>query len=471
MFKEQLHTSFDSIRPAPELLDRISAMMSEEAAKPKKPIYMNAVKYGGIAAAVVLAAGATIAVVQNANNAGIATENAAVPSTTAAVAAAMPETMTAYDDGEYLKADDAMTGAAAAETTTAAAPYNGEAAEAEAAEEYIAAGEESMNAAEADGGETYFVTSAAPETFTAATSDAAQNGGDDMQIFSAAGTPEGEAHEKNAEAAKDIEAPEAILAIPDAAGAPQYAENYDDRSNSAEPAYFDEKEVCEEDAEPEYDMAEAVPTEQYSLRESTDDPQTGGGDTMQFEEPFIYRFYDIPKSLQLSVEGIIEERTDEWGDKYTVMGEKWHEFIGTYAELTPDDEDVPPVSSDDPPTFKDITSVNEDFNIYTFIKYFNVPDGTVREALTGILTEEQTDVLLSGDETAITREFASEYAIVKGDRIYAPLWLYRYPTDEWTAAGITRKDIKDKYYFLSHIPYLREDYLETIIEKMDEYLK
>ena len=50
MFKEQLHKSFDAISPSPELLDRISAMMSEEAAHPKPSIKMTAVKYGGIAA-------------------------------------------------------------------------------------------------------------------------------------------------------------------------------------------------------------------------------------------------------------------------------------------------------------------------------------------------------------------------------------------------------------------------------------
>ena len=89
MFKEQLHKSFDAISPSPELLDRISAMMSEEAAHPKPSIKMTAVKYGGIAAALALAAGGTFLVLRNANG-GIATTDmltGAVPTETFAAAA------------------------------------------------------------------------------------------------------------------------------------------------------------------------------------------------------------------------------------------------------------------------------------------------------------------------------------------------------------------------------------------------
>ncbi|MCR4781039.1 MAG: hypothetical protein K5876_08095 [Ruminiclostridium sp.] len=60
MFKEELNIAFESVRPSPELLDRVSAMMSEEAARKKPPLRMTAVKYAGIAAAVALAAGGTV---------------------------------------------------------------------------------------------------------------------------------------------------------------------------------------------------------------------------------------------------------------------------------------------------------------------------------------------------------------------------------------------------------------------------
>ena len=67
MYREQLHETFDKISPSPELLDRISAMMSEEVNRKKPSIRMNAVRYAGIAAAVVIAAGGTLALVQSQN--------------------------------------------------------------------------------------------------------------------------------------------------------------------------------------------------------------------------------------------------------------------------------------------------------------------------------------------------------------------------------------------------------------------
>jgi hypothetical protein len=94
MFKEQLQDSFNRISPSPELLDRISAMMSEEVSRPKPAIKMTAVKYGGIAAAIALAAGGTFIVMQNANG-GIArtagTSEAAYAAGSVAGAAEIPD--------------------------------------------------------------------------------------------------------------------------------------------------------------------------------------------------------------------------------------------------------------------------------------------------------------------------------------------------------------------------------------------
>ena len=54
MFKEKLHNDIDKITPSAELLDRVSLMMKEEASRKKPKIYMTAVKYGSLAAAVCL---------------------------------------------------------------------------------------------------------------------------------------------------------------------------------------------------------------------------------------------------------------------------------------------------------------------------------------------------------------------------------------------------------------------------------
>ncbi|MGN0617933.1 MAG: hypothetical protein ACI4J7_02815 [Ruminiclostridium sp.] len=60
MFREQLHKDIDRITPSPELLDKISLMMKEQVQKPKPRIFMNAVRYGGMAAAICLVSAAVI---------------------------------------------------------------------------------------------------------------------------------------------------------------------------------------------------------------------------------------------------------------------------------------------------------------------------------------------------------------------------------------------------------------------------
>ena len=79
MFKDELNTAFGNIKPSPELLDRVSAMMNEEVSRKKPPLQLRAVKYAGIAAAVALAAGGTLLAV-NSNN-GIKTSGAGSPTT------------------------------------------------------------------------------------------------------------------------------------------------------------------------------------------------------------------------------------------------------------------------------------------------------------------------------------------------------------------------------------------------------
>ena len=100
MFKEQLNMSFDSIRPAPELLDRISAMMSEEVNRKKPPLQMHAVKYAGIAAAVALAAGGTLLIVNN-NNSGIGTSGSSIAAEAAETMSAGPTADAAADTAGY----------------------------------------------------------------------------------------------------------------------------------------------------------------------------------------------------------------------------------------------------------------------------------------------------------------------------------------------------------------------------------
>ncbi|HBI51791.1 MAG TPA: hypothetical protein DDX72_03305 [Ruminococcaceae bacterium] len=240
MFKEELHTSFDRISPAPELLDRISAMMSEEAAKPKKPIYLNAVKYGGIAAAVVLAAGATVAVVQNAGSGSITTESAAA-NTTAAVAAAE----TAYEnDGMARLMPESFAADAVNETeaTVGAEPEMQEKADETAAEN------ENMTAGEYAPVTT--TTAAEPANYVAAAEEAVQNNSADM--FSMKSVPENEVNAETAE-----EEPSVMMAA-----APEEPEMPGEmQAEEADELYSDDAYFADEDADYSTAYPEAIEEE------------------------------------------------------------------------------------------------------------------------------------------------------------------------------------------------------------------
>lgn len=57
---------------------------------------------------------------------------------------------------------------------------------------------------------------------------------------------------------------------------------------------------------------------------------------------------------------------------------------------------------------------------------------------------EEIDVLLSGDEEKITKEFASPYAIVLGKYAYSPLWLYTHTAQDYETVGITKEMVREK---------------------------
>jgi hypothetical protein len=54
-----------------------------------------------------------------------------------------------------------------------------------------------------------------------------------------------------------------------------------------------------------------------------------------------------------------------------------------------------------------------------------------------LYTKEDKSVLLTQDEATILAHFASPYAIVIGDKVYTPAWLYTHTVEGWHAVGIT----------------------------------
>lgn len=101
--------------------------------------------------------------------------------------------------------------------------------------------------------------------------------------------------------------------------------------------------------------------------------------------------------------------------------------------------------------YGDYTAVDEVANLYSLIKYFNIPDETVREFLVDMrmgreddFTDEEIDLLLSDNTEAIAEYFAHENAIRKGENLYSLYWVYMHPISDYIANGITPEDIQSK---------------------------
>lgn len=94
------------------------------------------------------------------------------------------------------------------------------------------------------------------------------------------------------------------------------------------------------------------------------------------------------------------------------------------------------------------TAVDEFANLCSFIKHFNIPEGTVREILTTLRTgseddfsDEDIEILLTGSAEEVAERFASETAVRKGKNLYSLGWIYFHTEDDYKAAGIAPADI------------------------------
>ncbi len=107
-------------------------------------------------------------------------------------------------------------------------------------------------------------------------------------------------------------------------------------------------------------------------------------------------------------------------------------------------------------------SITEYANIFSFISNFNITKDEAESALSVYLstddeqikiTQDELDLILSGDIKAITNEFASDYSIVSGENIYAPSWVYFHSTDDYNSAGVTADDIAEKTELYSELGF------------------
>lgn len=100
-------------------------------------------------------------------------------------------------------------------------------------------------------------------------------------------------------------------------------------------------------------------------------------------------------------------------------------------------------------SLSEYTSVAEAANLYSFIKHFEIPEDKVREILTferggnedEDFSDEDIEILISGDSETIAKHFAADTAICKGENLYSIYWMQNHTAQDYLEAGITAEDI------------------------------
>lgn len=97
----------------------------------------------------------------------------------------------------------------------------------------------------------------------------------------------------------------------------------------------------------------------------------------------------------------------------------------------------------------ELTSVSDVANLYSFIKHFDISNDFVRENLVSMrngsdddFSDEEIDLIISGDDEAVAAHFAAETTITKGGDIYSLKWIYYHSPEDYALNGITANELE-----------------------------
>ena len=124
------------------------------------------------------------------------------------------------------------------------------------------------------------------------------------------------------------------------------------------------------------------------------------------------------------------------------------------------------------------SDITEYANVYSFITSFDIAKDEAESALSVYLdsdddqiriAREEFDTVFSGDKSAVTKEFASDYSIVINDKVYCPNWIYTHSVSDYYEAGISAEEIDSKVTLYSVFGFTDEA-REAFEDKLSVYL-
>lgn len=117
-------------------------------------------------------------------------------------------------------------------------------------------------------------------------------------------------------------------------------------------------------------------------------------------------------------------------------------------------------------------------NLYSCIKILGTPlekfEVYLKYGDETTISQEDIDLVLNASVEEITKEFANEYAIVVGDKAYAPFWLALNDVSEYERVGITREAVRERlplYQDLALLSgYILEEQRNAFTQNISEFL-
>lgn len=149
-----------------------------------------------------------------------------------------------------------------------------------------------------------------------------------------------------------------------------------------------------------------------------------------FYQPFVRVFSDIPSSLM-----------------FNDSTKPFEEYIGSFDIINDPSDNIMGYP-----------------NIYSYVRYFNLTDEQIREGLAFLIEDEGNGItdyeiknfIIEDNASEASAFFANEYALVIGDKIYSPNWLYLHTVDEWREADVICQQLEDVAIACRNFPFTDE---------------
>lgn len=122
---------------------------------------------------------------------------------------------------------------------------------------------------------------------------------------------------------------------------------------------------------------------------------------------------------------------------------------------------------------------NHEYNLYTFVKEFNVPRSVLEEfwekeldfhgeQTSGFPTPEQIDVIYNGTEYDVYCAFAWDSTVIVDNSFYAIGWLADHTAEDYRAEGITAEKLQTA---LDNEKVLTEKERQYVLQQLEELKK